>query len=87
MLTNEGISDTIFQQDNASYHVSKKNSQLVRQSQMEYGFSVMNWPSNSSDMNLIENLWAHVKIELYKQHPDIATLRGPPHIIHAKLQE
>ena len=38
-------------------------------------------------MNLIENLWAHVKIELYKRYPDTATLCGPPHIIRAKLRE
>ena len=33
----------------------------------EYGFTVMdNWPPYSPDINLIENLWAHLKLELYR---------------------
>jgi len=87
MLTNEGISDTIFQQDNASCHISKKTRDWFDKVTTEYGFSVMDWPPNSPDMNLIENLWAHIKIELYKRYPDTATLRGPPHIIRANLRE
>ena len=87
MLTNEGISDTIFQQDNASCHISKKTRDWFDKVTTEYGFSVMDWPLNSPDMNLIENLWAHIKIELYKRYLDTATLRGPPHIIRAKLRE
>jgi len=47
---------TIFQQDNASCHVSKKTRDWFDKVMTEYGFSVMDWPPNSLDMNLIENL-------------------------------
>jgi len=38
-------------------------------------------------MNLIENLWAHLKMELYCQYPDTKTLCGGPAIVRKVLRE
>ena len=45
------------------------------------------WPPYSPDMNLIENLWAHLKLELYQQYSDTATLKGFPDYIREKINE
>ena len=39
------------------------------------------WPSYSPDMNLIENLWVHLKLELHRQYLDTATLFSSPQYI------
>ena len=56
--------DLVFQQDNVTPHVSKKTRAWFDNAMQEYEFSLMIWPPNSLDMNLIEPLWAHIKREL-----------------------
>jgi hypothetical protein len=45
------------------------------------------WPPYSPDMNLIENIWAHLKLELHRRYPDTATLRGSPQCIRQCITE
>ena len=55
----------IYQQDNAPCHTSRS----VRKWFEENEIHVMDWPSNSADLNPIENLWSLCKFKLNKQNP------------------
>src|SRR5579859_4456588 len=52
-LAKDGVSEIIFQQDNASCHVSNKTRAWFVGATNEHRFSIMDWPPNSPDMNLI----------------------------------
>ena len=47
----------------------------------------MEWPAYSPDMNPIEELWAHLKVELHRRYPDMKSLQGTLAVIKQKLQE
>lgn len=40
------------------------------------GIEVIEWPPYSPDLNLIENLWALLKAEIYKIRPDLIHIRN-----------
>jgi len=86
-LAADGITDITFQQDNAPVHASKKTQAFFRTITSERKFVVMDWLPHSPDMNLIENLWAHLKLELHRRYPDTATLRGSPQYIRQRITE
>ncbi|KAK0105233.1 hypothetical protein ONS95_015028 [Cadophora gregata] len=44
---------------------------IVKQLLEEMAIRVMEWPPYSPDLNPIENLWALVKAELYRLHPEL----------------
>jgi DDE superfamily endonuclease len=58
---------TIFMHDNAPIHTAH----LIREWLEEHNVDVMDWPPYSPDLNPIENLWALLKAEMYRQFPDL----------------
>jgi transposase len=65
-LHNDGVTDIIFQQDNAKVHTSKLAGTWLKDSAIQNGFLITEWPAYSPDMNPIEELWAHLKAELHR---------------------
>ncbi len=49
--------DFIFQQDLAPVHTAKSTKSWLN----DRGVGVLDWPANSPDLNLIENIWSIVK--------------------------
>jgi hypothetical protein len=44
---------------------------IIRDILKEIGIRVMEWPPYSPDLNPIKNLWALIKAELYRLHPEL----------------
>jgi hypothetical protein len=57
----------IFQDDNAPCHASRRAVQWKRENKL----NCLNWPSQSSDLNIIENVWRTIKIKLQNSKCDI----------------
>jgi len=77
-LINDGATNITFQQDNATPHTAKKSCAWMEEEFKEREIELMVWPSNSPDMSPIENLWAHLKLELHHRYPDTSSLHGSP---------
>ena len=58
----EKNSALIFQQDNAPCHTSA----IVKSWMKNCNMNVIEWPGNSPDLNIIENVWHTLKLNLNK---------------------
>ena len=87
VLREEGHQGIVFQQDNARPHIAKVTQKWLENAGREHGFTIMNWPPCSPDLNPIENLWAVLKLELHRRYPDTKYLHGSPDAIKAVLKE
>lgn len=63
-LEESGIPEekVIFQQDNDPKHTSKKATKWLE----DHNITLLEWPAQSPDINVIEHLWGHIKRELAK---------------------
>ena len=53
----------IFQQDSAPCHTRRKVKNFINLNSI----SLLNWPGNSPDLNLIEDLWSIIKLRLRRR--------------------
>ncbi|KAL4500873.1 hypothetical protein ABPG72_020107 [Tetrahymena utriculariae] len=58
-----------FQQDNAPSHSAKKVEKFLSENKIK----VLYWPPQSPDMSPIENVWAHIKNQLYNMKENITS--------------
>ena len=64
------MSGWVFHQDNDPKHTSKSTMKYLQERLMK----VLEWPPQSSDFNIIENLWRDLKHAVHARRPSISQL-------------
>ncbi|KAL1924335.1 uncharacterized protein VTP21DRAFT_7370 [Calcarisporiella thermophila] len=68
-LNNLSKQEIVFQHDNDPKHKAKLIDQWFENNQVQF----LDWPSQSPDLNTIENLWAELKGRLRSRLPKITS--------------
>lgn len=62
-------SEVILQMDNAPVHTSRATKEFLK----KQGYSLLDWPPYSPDLNIIENIWARTQQEVLKRNTEISS--------------
>lgn len=65
LMNSSFLTNWVTQKDNDTKHSSKSTTQWMKNT----GIKVLQWPSQSADLNLAEILWCHLKRVVHRSIP------------------